>query len=444
MQSQSQNQDQSQAQKPKALSIDIPQERYVLPSNGLEVILAVNHRLPIVAVNIWYHAGPANEAEGRTGFAHLFEHLMFQGSKHVGDDRHFKLLEAAGASLINGTTSFDRTNYFETVPANQLALALWLESDRMGFLHPSLSEEKLQNQRDVVMNERRQSVDNAPYGKSREALIQTLFQKGHPYHGNVIGSMDDLQAASLKDVRDFYDAYYAPANATLVVAGDFDPQEAKALIQAYFGDLPRRKAPSKPTIKTPPITVERRVEIREDIALPRVSAAWHAPTAYAPGDATADVLATVLGQGRSSRLYRALVFEQQIAQDVQAWQYSLGLASIFGVQATAKPGVSLDKLEMALWREIEKIRTTPPSAAEVAKAQNLLATSLVAGLQSIGGFGGVADMLNRYNHYLGDPDYFSQDLARYSKVDPKAVQTLAYSLLDPNKRAVVLTLPEKK
>lgn len=421
--------------------IAVPFEKYTLPSNGLEVILSPDHHLPVVAVNLWYHAGPVNESPGRTGFAHLFEHLMFQGSAHVGDDQHFKLLEAAGASLINGTTDYDRTNYFETVPANELALALWLESDRMGFLKPTITQEKLNNQRDVVMNERRQSVENEPYGPSQEKLIQMLFPKQHPYYGYVIGSMADLNAATLADVHAFYDHYYAPANATLVVVGDFDVAATKALIDRYFGTLPRRQAPEAVHITTPPITEERRASVEEPVSLPQVSMAWLSPKAFAPDDATCDVLAYVLGVGKSSRLYQKLVYDLQIAQNVSVQQESLELVSIFHVTVQGRPGVDLTRLEKETQAVLDGIKTAPPSDQEVARARNMLTTQMVSTLQNVGGFGGKADMLNRYNHYLHDPGYLAKDLARYDSVTPKAVQTLAASLLQNNQRVVVTTLP---
>jgi len=288
---------------------DIPRiafEKYTLP-NGLAVILSRDTRVPMVAVNLWYHVGPANEEPGRTGFAHLFEHMMFQSSKHVPPDSHFKLLEAAGASDINGTTDYDRTNYFETVPANQLELALWLESDRMGYLLDKVDQAALSNQQDVVRNERRQSVENQPYGLADEALIQTLFPNGHPYYGNVIGSHEDIQAVKLDDVRRFFRQYYSPNNASLAIVGDFDAAQAKALVEKYFGTL--KRGPDVPAIKaeTPKITSERRKAVKARVELPRVYMAWVTSPILKPGDADADVASNVLGGGRSSRLTRSSV-----------------------------------------------------------------------------------------------------------------------------------------
>jgi zinc protease len=431
------------AQAGVATNLSIPYEKYVLESNGLEVILSQDPSLPIVAVNIWYHAGPVNEAPKRTGFAHLFEHLMFQGSKHVGDDMHFAMLNAAGASMLNGTTDYDRTNYFETVPANQLELALWLESDRMGFLPDTLTQQKLDNQREVVMNERRQSVDNRPYGASDEALVQALFPPNHPYYGYVIGSMDDLAAASLDDVRAFYEQYYAPDNATLVIAGDFDPSKTKELVQKYFGTLPRRQAPAENKVATPGVQGEKKQVVEEPVELARVQMGWLSAPFYQPGDAEADVLAFVLGAGKSSRLYKRLVYELQIAQDVSAAQESLALASMFTVTVTGRPGVTTQQLLTETQKVLDEVRTNPPTDREVQRARNLLLTAMVSRLQDVGGFGGRADMLNRYNHYLGDPGGLNRDLARYDGITPAAVQSLASSLLDPAKRAVIVTEPKK-
>lgn len=424
------------------LDVHLPHEKYVLPSNGLEVILSVDRALPLVAVNLWYHVGPADEPEERTGFAHLFEHLMFQGSAHVGDDQHFKLLESRGASLINGTTSFDRTNYFETVPANELALALWLESDRMGFLAQSISQQSLDSQREVVMNERRQSVDNAPYGPTQEKLLQTLLPASHPYYGNVIGSMEDLKKATVQDVRQFYDQYYAPANATLVITGDFEPAAAKALVDRYFASIPRRSTPAKRDVPMPRIDAPKRVSVTEKVQLAQINKAWLSPKTYQPGDADADVLAQILGQGEASRMHRRLVYELALAQDVSVDQQSYGLLGIFGVTVTARAGVDMQRLEKEIDALLAAARATLPSEHELTRAKNQIEMQLVARLQSIGGFGGKADLLNRYNHYLGKPDWLSEDLARYSAVTAQSVQRFAQATLTPATQVVVLTVPQ--
>ena len=411
-------------------------EKYTLP-NGLDVILSEDKRLPMVSVNLWYHVGPANEEPGRTGFAHLFEHMMFQGSKHVPPDTHFKFLESAGASEANGTTDFDRTNYFETLPSNQLELALWLESDRMGYLLDKLDAAELANQQDVVRNERRQSVENQPYGIAEEALVQELFPAGHPYHANVMGSHQDIQAAKLDDVKRFFKEYYTPNNASLVIVGDFDKEPTKALVTKYFGTL-KRGGPVKP-IKavTPPITAERRRIVKDRVELPRLYMAWITPPYFKPGDSDADMTATILGGGKSSRLYKDLVYEKQIAQDVSAAQSSLALGSMFEIQVTARPGHTPEELEKAVDEELDKMRSAPPDAAEVERARNTFQTHLIEGLEKQGGFGGVADRLNTYNQYLGTPDYLAQDLQRYDAVTPASVQAFAASNLKNSARVVV-------
>jgi zinc protease len=422
---------------------DIPTlefEKYTLP-NGLEVILSEDHRLPLVAVNLWYHVGPANEEPGRTGFAHLFEHMMFQGSKHVPGDSHFRLIEGAGGSTINGTTDFDRTNYFETLPANQLELALWLESDRMGYLLDQVDQPNLSNQQDVVRNERRQSVENEPYGIVEEALFHQLFPKEHPYYASVIGSHTDIQAAKLEDVKNFFKLYYAPNNASIAVVGDIDKGEAKKLVEKYFGSFKQGKPVSKPSVQTPPITAERRAVVTDRVELPRVYMAWLTSSIYQPGDAEADIAATALGGGRSSRLYKKLVYEQQIAQDVNVSQYSLMLGSVFQVVATARPGHTAQELEKAIDTELSSFRETGPEEAEVARARNIFETRIIQGLENLGGFGGVADRLNSYNHYLGDPGYLQKDLQRYRTVTPAAVRDFAQKQLAPAARVVVHGVP---
>ena len=431
------------AQNQPASTADIPRvpfEKYTLP-NGLEVILSQNRRLPMTAVSLWYHVGPANEEPGRTGFAHLFEHMMFQSSKHVPADSHIRLLEAAGASNLNGTTDYDRTNYFETVPANQLELALWLESDRMGYLLEKVDQAALSNQQDVVRNERRQSVENQPYGLAGERLVQTMFPKGHPYYGDVIGSHEDIQAVKLEDVIQFFRQYYAPNNASIAIVGDFDPAEAKKLVEKYFGTL--KRGPAVPPIKadTPRITAERRSVVPSRVELPRVYMAWLTPAIFKPGDADAEIAAGILGGGRSSRLYKKLVYEKQIAQNVSAQQYSLILGSMFQIQATARPGHTAEELERAIEEELAAMQAQAPAPREVEMARNTLETAIIGGLERLGGFGGVADRLNMYNHYLGTPDYLEKDIQRYRAVTPASVQAFTREHLATSARVVVHAVP---
>jgi zinc protease len=421
----------------------IPFEKFKL-KNGLEVVLSEDHRLPLVAVNLWYHVGPANELPGRTGFAHLFEHMMFEGSKNVGAKAHFKNLEAAGASLINGTTDFDRTNYFETLPSNELALALWLESDRMGYLLDTLDREKLANQRDVVRNERRQSIENVPYGLVEEAQFHALFPKTHPYYANVIGSHADVEAARLKDVRDFFKQYYTPNNASLAIVGDIDKAQAKAMVEKFFGSIPAGPPVPKIDTTTPAITQRRTVEVTDRVELPRLYMSWLTPQIFKSGDAEADLAAHILGGGKSSRLYKKLVYEQQIAQDVQVSNNGLMLASVFTVQATAKPGVKLEDLEKAINEEVALFCKTGPTQAELDGARNTIEMHIIGRLESLGGFGGVADRLNLYNYFLGDPGYLPQDLARYDKATLADLKQFSDKYLTANSCVVVRGMPGKK
>jgi zinc protease len=400
--------------------------------------------LPLVAVNLWYHVGAANEVVGRTGFAHLFEHMMFEGSMHVGPKAHFKYLEAAGASDINGTTEFDRTNYFETLPSNQLELALWLESDRMGYLLETLDHEKLANQRDVVRNERRQSIENAPYGLVEEEIYHQIFPKEHPYYADVIGSHEDVEAARLDDVRKFFQTYYSPGNASLAIVGDFDPKQVKLVVKKYFGTI--KPGPQVPAVRaaTPPILKEKRVTVNDQIELPRVYMAWLTPPIFKPGDADADLLAEVLGGGKSSRLYKKLVYEKQIAQDVFVQNQSALLASVFMIQATAKPGVKLEDLEKAINQELDAFRRHGPTEQEIERARNKVQARMIRRLELLGGFGGVADTLNRYNHYLKDPGYLPKDLQRYNEVTPATATAVAANKLKDSARVVVYGVPGKK
>src|SRR5271155_3127376 len=434
----------SVAETPSKLKVpEIKYETYTLP-NGLQVILTEDHRLPLVGVDLWYHVGPVKERAGRTGFAHLFEHMMFEGSKHVGEKAHFKYLEAAGASDINGTTDFDRTNYFETLPSNQLELALWLESDRMGFLLDTLDREKLTNQRDVVRNERRQSVENQPYGLVDEALVQALFPKDHPYHANVMGSHADVEAARLEDVRQFFKQYYAPNNATIAIAGDIDKAKTKVLLEKYFGPIPKGPDVPKVDVVTPNITSEQRITITDTVQLPKVEFGWLTPQAFTPGDAEADFAAYILGGGKSSRLYQKLVYEQQIAQSTQCYNQSQALRSWTTCELVARPGVTAEQLEKAANDVINEFLQTGPTQAEIDRARNSTESRKIRGLQRVGGFGGVADELNYYNQYTGDPGYLPKDIARYNALTTASVQKFAQSNLAQSQRVTVYGIPGKK
>jgi zinc protease len=426
---------------PKKQSIpEFPFETYQL-KNGLNVILLEDHRLPLVAVNLWYHVGPANERPGLTGFAHLFEHMMFEGSKYVGEKAHFQFLEAAGASSINGSTDFDHTNYYETLPSNQLELALWLESDRMGFLLEQLDGVRLENQRDVVRNERRQNIENAPYGLVQEELFHQLFPQDHPYHASIIGSHADIEAARLEDVRSFFQLYYAPNNASLAIVGDIDPGNTRELVEKYFGPIPAGKPVPRPTVIPPQIISEKRVTVGDQVELPRVYLAWVTDPIFSRGDAECDLIARILGGGKSSRLYKSLVYEKRIAQDVHAQHLSLALGSVFVIEATGKPGVELQQLEDAIREELEQFQADGPKPAELERARNTMESAIIRALENIGGF---ADRLNLYNHFLEDPGYLPRDLERYQKVSIGSLQKRAQQKLRRESGVVVWGVPGSK
>lgn len=423
-------------------AFEIPFEKYTL-DNGLEVILHRDPRLPNVAVNLWYHVGPANEPKGRSGFAHLFEHLMFEGSKYAGKEFDV-LLESAGGTNMNGTTSFDRTNYFETVPSAQLELALWLESDRMGFMIDTLTEERLEVQRGVVLNERRQSYENRPYGPSELALYDRFFPDGHPYHGNVIGSIADLERATMDDVRAFFAAYYAPSNATLTLAGDFEPEAAKALIERYFGSLPKRPRPARPTFTTPPLAAADRLAIEEPVSLAKVTMAWIAPPAFNPDEAAIELGTQVLGSGKASRLYRDLVVAG-LAARVDAWLDDNELASIVGVDAMVSSGVPIEKVEQALEKSLAKLAQEGPTYAEIERAKRGIFVNLASSLQLLnsgGGEGGRAGVLQQLNHYLGDPGRLPAEMEHLGAVTPAEVQAAVQKYLPPERRLTVVTVPK--
>lgn len=416
-------------------------EKTTLP-NGLQVILVEDRRLPIVAVNIWYHVGPANEAPGLTGFAHLFEHMMFAQTRHIPRGMADRLLEGAGATDSNGGTGYDQTSYYDTVPSNQLELALWVHADRMGYLLDVLDQKALTNQQDVVRNERRETVEDEPYGLVQEALAHALFPKGHPYYASIIGSHADIQNAKLDDVRQFFQRYYGPNNASIVIAGDIDKARTRALVERYFGSFKRSPPVARPSVTTPPITSERRVVVRDRVELPRIFMGWLTPPAYQPGDTELAVAAEILGGGKSSRLYKKLVYERQIAQDVDASQNSQGLVSTFVIDVTARPGVEARALEAAIDAELAQLRDHGPSQREVERARNSLETALLSTVEKLGG-DGLADQLNHYNQYTGDPGYLAKDVAQLRSITPADVQRAVRSYLRQQARAVVTGLPGK-
>jgi len=387
--------------------------------NGLPVILHVDRSSPLVAVDVWYHVGSKDESPGRTGFAHLFEHLMFMGSRNAPYPAFDAIMESWGGHN-NGTTSNDRTNYYEIGPRNLLETFLWLEADRLATLPDVITDEELERQRKVVQNERRQSYENRPYGQAELVVPESMYPPEHPYHWPTIGSHADLEAATVEDVRAFFDRFYRPSNASLVIAGDFDPAEARALVERYFGWQPGRPRPERPARPPEPVLArDVEVALTDRVQLPRLRLAWHAPALFAPGDADLDMAAHVLGGGKSSRLYRALVFEQRIAQDVFAYQGSQLLASLFQVGATAKPGQDLDGIAAAVNAEIQRLATDGPTEAELARARNTHLADFYKGLDHLQTRG---DLLNHYQHVLGDPDGVRRDVARYEATTTASVR----------------------
>jgi len=421
----------------EAGQLAVRQEKLTL-ANGFEVILVEDHRLPLVAFNLWVHAGPRNEAKGQTGFAHLFEHLMFAGSRHVPRGEFDKFVDAAGGTDSNGSTNFDRTNYFFTLPSNQLELGLWLKADMLGWMIDEVDSVALANQQDVVRNERRQSFENRPYGIVEEAMYQALYPEGHPYRAAVIGSHADIQGIQLKDVKDFARTYYRPNNATLVLAGDFDPRQAKALVQKYFGSLKAGPKPPEVKVAMPAITQERRLVVTDRIELSRLNLAWHTPPMFAAGDAELDVAAHVLGGGKASRLYGLLVRDKQLAQSVQVGQDSQSLSSVFNIEVVARPGASLDEIEKLVDAEIAKLAATPPTEAELSQARATIQTQLLQRMEKVTS---LADLVNHYNQMAGDPGYVGKDLARYASTTPAAVSATVAQWLQRDHRVVVLAQP---
>jgi zinc protease len=417
--------------------VNIPFTKHTL-ANGLDVLLHEEHACPIVAVNIWYHVGSKNERPGHTGFAHLFEHLMFEGSEHH-DSGYFQPLQAAGAAL-NGSTNADRTNYWEVVPSGDLDLALWMESDRMGFLLPALTEKKFVNQRDVVLNERRQNYENRPYGLSSMALLAALFPDDHPYHWSTIGEIADLQRARLEEAHDFFRRYYHPANASLALAGDIDPDAALSMVRGYFESLDPG-APVESVRAEATLDADRRLVLEDRVELPRLFLAWLTPAMFADGDAALDLAADVLANGRTSRLYRRLVFEERIATDVSAAQNSRELCGFAQISATAAPGHSLPELDRAIREEVDRLSADGPTGSEIDRGRVQAETHFMQRLQTVGGFGGKSDQLNAYNTFLGRPDYFNEDLGRYERVTDGALRAAVAKYLRDACRVTLSVVP---
>lgn len=420
-------------------------EKYTLP-NGLQVILHVDRKLPVVHVNEWVHVGSKNEKIGRTGFAHLFEHMMFQGSKNaVGE--YFSYVEKAGANLfeggVNGTTDWDRTNYFATVPSSNLENILWLESDRLATLTDVLTKKNLDNQRDVVKNERRQGLENTPYGRWIKLVMENLHPYRHPYSNDVIGSHEDLTAASEDDVKEFFKTYYTPNNMTLAIVGDFDVAEAKRLIEKYFGTLPAGAALDRPSKEIVKLSGEKIIEVSERAPQDRTYMAWVSPAFFAEGEAEIDLLNSILTDGLSARLTKALVYDKQLCSNVASFPITLENTGVFVVQPTARPGIALEQIEQIITDEIAKLAKDGPTDAELNRAKVKWEFGYVSGLERIGGFGGKADRLNQYNTYLGTPDKFEADVARHRSVTKESARAVAAKWLDTRNRLLVRFRTEK-
>ncbi|HEU4800880.1 MAG TPA: pitrilysin family protein [Gemmatimonadales bacterium] len=419
-----------------AQTLDVPTDTFTL-DNGLRVVVHEDHSAPVASVNIWYHVGSGRETEGRTGFAHLFEHMMFQGSANVGDDAHFKTIQGAGGTL-NGSTNGDRTNYYETVPANYLETALWLEADRMGWLLPAMTQGKLDNQRDVVKNERRQNYENRPYGMTSIRISEMLYPADHPYHWPTIGSQQDLTAASMEDVQGFFRTWYAPNNASLVVAGDVQPAEVRRLAEKYFSAIPSGEPIPSPKARPVTLDADRRAVLEDRVTLPRVQLTWPTVEGWHADEAALDIMGSILGGGRTSRLYERLVYREQAAQSAFAFNSSRELAGSFGITITARPGTSLSQMERAAYEEIRRLAEEGPTPEEVAAARNGIESSFVFRL---GSTAGKANQLNDYNTFRGAPDMFNQDLARFTAVTAADVQRVAQTYLAGKPKVVLSTVP---
>ena len=422
---------------PPAQDPTIPFETYRLP-NGLQIILAPDKAVPLVAVNVWYHVGSGHEVQGKSGFAHLFEHMLFQGSKHVGEDKHFEVLKKIGADGVNGTTNLDRTNYYEVVPSNQLETGLWLESDRMGHLLALLNQKSLSNQIEVVRNERRQRYDNVPYGAALLARFDALYPAGHPYKFLTIGRHEDLAAASLDDVIGFWKTWYVPANATLALVGDFEVATAHALIEKWFGGFPASTTPTPVVVPAPPSRPERRVLEDKLAKLRQVTWSFHSPANFGDGDAELDILADALTREGTGRLYKALVYRRPLAQSVSASQGGSSFSGVFTITVTLRSGADLDEVEKILTDEIDAVRQGPLDPRELARMVASVEAMRIYGLESLNGR---ANLLQSYNHYLGDPGRITWDLDRYRNATPASVQAAAARYLDLGKKVVIVSMP---
>ena len=427
----------------RAADPELKFEKYKL-ANGLTIILSEDHRLPQVAVDVWYHVGAANQVAGRSGFAHLFEHMMFSGSKHV-QPSPFKVLEGIGASGVNGTTNFDRTNYFEVVPANEVASALWLESDRMGYLLDTLDEQKLKIQRDVVSNEKRQRYENSPYGGAQLRLCDLLFPKPHGYYECVIGDIAEIQAASAADVRGFFRQFYGPNNASLAIVGDFDPKAVKEQVEKYFGPIPKGPDVKLPDVPMADIKGVVKENLEDKLAeVPRLMLIYKGIKQYADEEPAGDILADVLGTGKTSRLYKALLFDKQLASGVNAGDNTLGLGGFFQITATASGGHTLAEIQPVVQAVLDDVRKNGITDDELERAKRNIIANRLRSIERIGGFGGKADRLNEYETFLGDPGFLPRDIARYKAVTKESVKAFASKYLTDDKHIELSVVPAQK
>ncbi len=416
--------------------LNINYERFKL-KNNLDVVLYQDKTLPIVAVNIWYKVGSANEKPGKTGLAHLFEHMMFQGSQHVPKEMHFRYIQEAGGTL-NGSTSIDKTNYYESVPKTALEMVLWLESDRMGFLLPALTQEKLDNQKGVVANERRQNYENQPYGLAWEKLFSALYPPDYPYHWPTIGWMEDIQSYTLEDVKKFFETYYSPQNASLVIGGNFEIQDAKKLVEKYFGEIPNNVAVPELRVDFPTLNETKKIIHEDNVQLPRIYLAWISDKLYGPDDAALDILSDILTGTKNSRIYKSLIFDKQIAQDVSSFQYSAKLNGSFIIMSTPKPGIELHTIREEIFKQIQSVIENGVTEEELQRSVNSFKSSYIYSLQNLNN---LVDQINNYNCYLNEPNSFLYDISRYEKVTKEKVVEVADKYL--NKDFVELNIVPK-
>ena len=407
--------------------LDIPYIKYTL-ANGLNVILSEINNVPLVTVNIWYKVGSANEVRGKTGLTHLFEHMMFQGSKNIPKEMHFRYIQEAGG-IINASTSFDRTNFYEKLPANELELPLWLESDRMGFFLDALDQVKLDNQKSVVLNERLERYDNQPYGLAWEKLVSNLYPNGHPYSWPTIGFYSDIESYTIEDVRSFFAKYYSPANSTLVIAGNIDINKTKSLIEKYFGEIRNDGIPSDITTEIAHLKENKIIIQEDDVNLERIYLAWHSPKAFNNDDSALDILSDVLTGSKNARLTKKLIYELELVQDVNSMQFSGKYGGHFMIVATAKPGKSLDEIKNIIFDEISFIAEKDIYSKELERSKNVIISNFIYSLQNIDT---IADLMNLYNFYLGEPNSFNYDLNRYTELHEDDIKQSAKKYLQNN------------